>query len=117
MNKAGQQKPQELNIQRGFIGKLINGDFGLAMTFWVYGVLVNLLFSAIDRFIPLPPIIALIIGLIGVGFLILVIIGIFRAADKYKGGSHSLPNLAKFFASLWGIRLVIELVAAFSALG
>ncbi|MFO8020506.1 MAG: hypothetical protein R6U96_17925 [Promethearchaeia archaeon] len=38
--------------QRGFFSKLVNGDFGLAKTYWLYGFVVGLIINVVTRIIP-----------------------------------------------------------------
>lgn len=104
-----------INNERAFFEKLANGDFGLAKTYWVYGVLVGMVVNLSSNFITS-------IG----GFVIFIItytvyeipvlMGTWKAANKY-GGSKIWAVLAKTAVILGVIMLVAGLLAVMSLLG
>jgi hypothetical protein len=74
----------EKSHNRGFFGKLINGDFGLAKTFWLYGVLLEIIVISLAT--PKPYVsIFIALMLVNDAYLIVLVIGIWRAANKYQG--------------------------------
>jgi hypothetical protein len=85
---ANQEKRIEPQInadsQKGFLGNLISGNFGLAKTYWVYGVLGAVIVSI---FLELADFNAMYIAVLLLYFVyhIIVIIGIWRASAKYEG--------------------------------
>jgi len=86
IKKKNNQK--SANKNRGFFSKLINGDYGLAQTYWFYGFVINLLFNVLlvlfSKTIPDRNLV-LITLIISIIWNFLVLIGIWRAAGKYKG--------------------------------
>lgn len=102
------------STEKGFFGKLANGDFGLAKTYWLYGVLVRVVVGIISNA-------ATSIG----GFVILmlaytayetaVIMGTWRAANKYQG-QKIWAVLAKITVVLGVVMLVVGLLAVIGLL-
>lgn len=99
-------------IGKGFFGKLANGDFGLAQTYWIYMVLVSFVVNIILNFVTS----------IGVYFIFLIAfaaywltaaMGTWNAANKYKG-NIVWPILAKTAVVFGAIMLVVSLFTAFS---
>jgi len=98
----------QYNDEKGFFKKLSDGDFGLAKTFWLYGVVVSVIEGALQR--------AIIVGMGKNGFLLIFLIqlifsiyylffqlpGLWRAAKKYEG--------AKIWAVLAQIIVVIDMI-------
>jgi len=75
------------SISSNFFIKLINGDFGLPTTYWLFGILGNILFGILSAIagasgmieaLPLAQLAAVI-------YFTIICIGIWRAADKYQG--------------------------------
>ena len=98
---------------KGFFEKLQDGDFGLAKTFWLYGALVSFIASIIME----------LTAIISIGFLAIiklpytvygaaVIMGTWRAANKYEG-PEIWAVLAKITAVLDAIMLIVGLIATF----
>jgi hypothetical protein len=91
---------QNDSSEKSFFGKLANGDFGLAKTYWLYGVLVgfvtNILIMAISS-----------TGILVVVFLALVAysvplyLGVWRAANKYEG--RKLWSILAKIATVLGV--------------
>ena len=104
--------------------KLVRGDYGLAKTYWLYGVLVNIIASIVSKIvfsmITSPPV-ALLAALAGVvvsaAYYVVVMLGIWRAAATYTG-PKIWGILAKFASAFGGLIIavtlfgVIRLVAA-----
>ncbi|MCX8146793.1 MAG: zinc ribbon domain-containing protein, partial [Azovibrio sp.] len=72
----------------GFFAKLSRGDFGLARTYWLYGVLVgvivNIVVDIVFSIIKSPGFLAIAL-LAYTAYEVPVIMGIWRAATKYTG--------------------------------
>jgi hypothetical protein len=93
----------------GFWGKLINGDYGLAKTYWLYGVLVGFIVNLAMK--PITSVGLLIfLTLTYTAYEIPVIIGTWRAANKYEG-AKVWATLAKCAITLGAIILAISLLA------
>ena len=70
--------------QKGFFSKLVNGDFGLAKTYWLYGFLVGLIINVLTRIVPSLGALAVILA-VAIPYQVMVLLGVWRAADKYQG--------------------------------
>ncbi|PJE79346.1 hypothetical protein CI610_01698 [invertebrate metagenome] len=101
--------------EKGFFGKLSNGDFGLAKTYWLYGVLVGFVLNIAMK--PITSIGLLVIVMLAyTAYEIPVIMGVWRAANKYEG-SKFWAVLAKISVVLGTIMLVVGLIAIVGLLG
>lgn len=67
-----------------FFSKLASGDFGLAKTYWLYGILVSLVVQIIGEFITSTESLVLVMG-IYIIYMLPVLLGIWRASKKYTG--------------------------------
>lgn len=94
---------------KGFFNTLMCGDFGLAKTYWLYGVVVqmigNMLLTAVAP--SLGATLVLILHLALMIYWVVAAIGTWRAADRYQG-NKLWPVLAKVaivlgFLTLFGI--------------
>lgn len=97
------------STEKGFFGKLANGDFGLAKTYWIYGVLVgvvvNMFFSLLEsRGVITIALLAYIV------YAIPVIMGTWRAATKYAG-PKIWAVLANIACVLGALQLALGLLA------
>lgn len=93
----------------GFFRQLVNGDFGLAKTYWLYGVLVGVFANILSSVI--TSIDALVIFMIiYTAYEIPVFIGIWSASDKYQGPSV-WAVLSKIAVILGVIMLAINYLA------
>ena len=100
---------------KGFIKQLIDGDFGLAKTYWLYfvlgGIAVNLLLMI--------PISSSSLGLIVVSMLaaivyaIVVLTGVWNSASRYIG-SKIWSVLAKIIVGANSVFLVFTVILMFS---
>ncbi len=103
------------STEKGFFGKLANGDFGLAKTYWLYGVLVGFIVNIAMK--PITSIGLLVIVMLAyTAYEIPVIMGTWRAANKYQG-SKIWAVLAKIAVVLGAIMLVVGLIAIVGLLG
>lgn len=84
-----------LNLSQGpaFFRALIRGDFGLAKTYWLYGVAAGYAFNGLMSVVTSRTMLAGII-FVYVAYSIPVLIGIWRAANRYQG-PRVWPVLAK----------------------
>ena len=78
---------------RGFFAKLANGDYGLAKTYWLYWVAVGHLAALLSSMIT-STVALLILMAFGTAYDVLVVLGIWRAANRYEGPAI-WPVLAK----------------------
>lgn len=87
----------EGTVLSNLIKDIWQGNLGLAITYWAYGVLGGVLWAAL--FIALQPkpggIAEIFCRALFVAYYVLVYVGIWRAADKYKG-EKVWAVLAKF---------------------
>ena len=100
---------------KGFIKQLIDGDFGLAKTYWLYFVLGSNLLWLLLMF----PISSSSLGLIVVSMLaaivyaIVVLTGVWNSASRYTG-SKIWSVLAKIIVGANAIFLVFSVILMFS---
>jgi len=94
--------------ERGFFGKLANGDFGLAKTYWLYGVLVGIVFNIISNAVTSVGGEVILI-LAHTAYAIPVTMGTWRAANKYQG-PKIWAVLAKIAVVLGIIMLAVGLL-------
>ena len=100
---------------KGFIKQLIDGDFGLAKTYWLYFVLGSNLLWLLLMF----PISSSSFGLIVVSMLaaiaydIVVLTGIWNSASRYTG-SKIWSVLAKIIVGANAVFLVFAVILMFS---
>jgi len=99
-------EPAVTEYGKNVFSKLIDGDYGLAKTYWLFGVLVNvgfnILFKVAESGASYPrQALAqiLILTSISVAYSVVVVIGTWRASGKYQG--------PKFWAILARIMVVI----------
>jgi len=99
-------EPAVTEYGKNVFSKLIDGDYGLAKTYWLFGVLVNvgfnILFKVAESTASYPrQALAqiLILTSISVAYSVVVVIGTWRASGKYQG--------PKFWAILARIMVVI----------
>ena len=93
---------------RNFIGKLANGHFGLARTYWLFGVLPAITINLLSNFGITSVAGLFLLTSIYAAYDILVIMGVWRAAKKYEG-PKLWANMAKVFMILGAIGLTISL--------
>ena len=94
--------------KRGFFVKLANGDFGLAKTFWLYGILVSIVVKLISEAVTsIGGLVILILAFMA--YNIPLLMGIWRAANKYHG-PKIWAVLAKIEVWLWTAGLVLGLL-------
>ena len=91
--------------------KIIDGDFGLAKTFWLFYFIPNGLLNFLTRKVPNEQF-DWIYGLYFI-FIIPVMLGIWRAADRYEG-SKIWSFLAKFTVILGIIFFIFGIIIVFN---
>ena len=92
---------------KGFFKKLMDGDFGLAKTYWLYGFLVGVIFGVVAQVaIYISPILYLLVFLISIAYYIPLAIGIWRAANRYTG-----PKIWAILAKIAVILGVLNIIA------
>ena len=91
--------------------KFLNGDFGLAKTYWLFYFIPNGLLNFLTRKVPNEQF-DWIYGLYSI-FLIPVMLGIWRAADRYEG-SKIWSFLAKFTVILGIIFFILGIISGFT---
>lgn len=97
-----------------FLIKLARGSYGLAKTFWSFGVIVWIVFTgsnvaALAFIDALGPSVANCITILFVAYLFFLIPGTWNAADKY-GGPELLMISAKVVCLFWLIQLLSVVV-------
>ena len=100
---------QKIN-NKGFFKKLSDGDFGLAKTYWLYGVLVSIVGNILMQGAVLSGSIALIIVLLLVVIIYAVfqLTGVWNASNRYTG-LKIWAILAKISAVLSVLGLILGL--------
>lgn len=109
VSNAGENSSSESG---GFFSKLTQGDYGLPKTYWLFGVLGNLLFIfpvALAAAAESMPILVLVL-IASVVYSLAVAVGIWRASDKYLG-PKVWAVLAKIAVLLGILRLFVELIS------
>jgi len=107
--EAEPKEPPQQPPGKGFWGRLINGDFGLAKTYWVYGVLAGIIIDVFSRVITSITALVLLF-LASTTYSVPVLIGTWRAASKYAG-LRLWAILAKASTMFGSIALALTLVA------
>lgn len=98
-----------VTAEKGFFKKLADGDFGLARTYWLYGVLVSISVNLVSNYFITSIGGLLVLTLAYAAYDIPVILGTWRAARKYQGPTL-WANLAKSMTIVGAIMLVVVLV-------
>lgn len=96
----------------GFFSKLMQGDYGLPKTYWLFGILGNLLFSASIALAAatgsIPMLVMSVIA--SVMYSLAVAVGIWRASNKYPG-PKVWAVMAKISVILSMLRFFVELIS------
>lgn len=83
---------------KGFFSRLSGGDFGLAKTYWLYGVVVGVALNMALRIVTSLGVLA--VALLAVTlYQVMVLLGIWRAASRFQGWK-GWAILAKIAAAL-----------------
>ena len=78
--------PLKAEPDKSALAELADGDYGLAKTYWVFGVLVGIIVNIIIRFVESSDI-AIILFVSFMAYEVPVLLGTWRAAKKYSGPS------------------------------
>jgi len=70
--------------RKWFLARLADGDFGLAKTYWLFGVLAGIIINFIVGIIPSLDVLAVVLTL-AVVYQVVVLLGVWQAANKYQG--------------------------------
>ena len=113
--KLAEEQFQKDNLNKGFIKKLKNGYYGLATTFWIFGVIgipflyFLALISTISVF--LTGYIGLFIYLIPLSYGFIVLFGVRKASNRYDGFKpwSILANLIAVIVIVCNMPLVLIL--------
>lgn len=70
--------------QKGFFSKLISGDFGLAKTYWLFGMVVGIVFNLIIKVMPSLGAVAIVLAVATV-YQVMVLLGVWRSSNRYQG--------------------------------
>ena len=99
---------QEIN-DKGFFKKLSDGDFGLAKTYWLYGVLVSIVGSILMQGAALSDSKALIIVLllVMIVYAVFQLTGVWNASNRYTG--------LKIWAILAKIAVIVGVLSLLSS--
>ena len=93
-----------------FLTDLKDGDYGLAKTYWLFGVIGNIVINILILPLLTASIILFIVGLIIIViYTIIVLIGIWNAASDFNGSS--------FWSVLAKIAVVLGFISAFTTYG
>ena len=114
-SKPENETTMSTSKEKWFFGKLANGDFGLAKTYWFYGVLVGFIVSVVMKLIASIGLLVIVM-LTHAAYGIPLIMGIWRAATKYEG-SKIWAVLAKIAVVLGVIMLATNLILIVRLLG
>lgn len=96
---------------KGFFQKLSNGDFGLAKTYWLYGVLVGSVLNLALNFVTSSKLWGfLLLVLVYTAYEIPRLMGTWRAANRYEG-RKLWAILAKISTILSAISVIFGLIA------
>ena len=100
-------KDSDLDINKNFLLKLKDGDYGLAKTFWLYGILVNIVFKVSGAFAgSYSEKLFGIVWAIHTIYLIIWIIGLHKSANRYKG-SKVWAVLGYIMVIIWALNTLI----------
>jgi hypothetical protein len=91
-----------------FFDSLWQGHFGLAMTYWVYGVLGGLVWAVLLLSLGIEPgsSIGQVLMFVMIGYYVVVYIGIWNAATNYRG-NKLWAVLAKFVVAITVLPMII----------
>ena len=96
---------------KDFLLKLKAGDYGLAKTYWLYGVVVNIVYKIVDLIITAASYeVSILVFFIMVGYTYFQIIGLWNAASKYEG-LKLWAIIAKILAVLGGLLTIFVVFA------
>ena len=95
---------------KDFLLKLKAGDYGLAKTYWLYGVVVNIGFRLVDMLLAASYELSILVFFIMVGYTYFQIIGIWNAANRYEG-LKAWAIIAQGLALIGGLITILAVFA------
>ena len=96
---------------KDFLLKLKAGDYGLAKTYWLYGVVVNIVYRIVDIVLTaLSYELSILVFFIMVGYSYFQIIGIWNAANRYEG-LKAWAIIAQGLALIGGLITILTVFA------
>jgi len=102
--ESEEDKTFSTNQQQAFFSSLANGDFGLARTYWLYGVLIGGIMQVIFPMV-------MFVGdsaawsIVCTAYMIPVLVGTWRAANRYQGS-----RIWAVLGQIWVVLSVVGLV-------
>ncbi len=69
---------------KGFFSRLASGDFGLAKTYWLYGLVISVAINMALKVVTSLGVLAVAILAVTL-YQVIVLLGIWRAASRYQG--------------------------------
>lgn len=101
----------EQSSNENFITRIWNGNAGLAITYWVYGVVAGFIWGiALGVLQPVPGSgTAKVFVACMAAYFVVVYIGVWRAANKYQG-KKAWASLAKFAVVVGALVTVVPVV-------
>ena len=100
---------------KGFFKKLSSGDFGLAKTYWLYGVVVGVVVNLATKPVTSAGLLVVILLAYAV-YEAMVLMGVWRAASKYQG-LKLWAVLAKIAVVLGVLMLAVTILATLTLMG
>src|SRR6185295_14137805 len=98
--------------RRGFWGKVVQGDFGLPQTYWLYWVAAGGIVNFIANFLTSAEATGILLFAFTV-YAVPVILGVWRAANKYQG-PVVWAVLARMSLAMGVVGLVLVLLVTIS---
>jgi len=97
-----------------FFVRLVGGKYGLAKTFWLYGLLVGIVFNVAKLAAQTSHLQILYVGIVIVHFMYLplLLIGAWRASDAYQG-NKAWPILVKISIVIAPISIAFDIYMRF----
>lgn len=104
-----QSSQTQVDSTVGFFSKLLRGDYGLARTYWLFGVLVGVGFNLLFDLVKSVGVLVILFT-IYLAYEVMLIMGIWRAATKYDG-YPVWSFLAKTTCIFGGLVLIVSAFA------
>lgn len=101
--------------KKGFFVKLLNGDYGLAKTYWLYGVMVGIVVSIIMNASTSNDF-KVAITVPYVTYCVPVIMGLWNSANKYQG-PKVWAVMGKVSAVFTAFQMLLFVFAIFALIG
>jgi hypothetical protein len=90
-------------MDKNFFKKMMDGDFGLAKTFWLFGFVAGIAISVVTKpLIEVSIVAGMLFALVALVYQIMNMIGVWKAAGRYEG--------AKVWAVLAQIVIILNIL-------